>query len=104
MAEKPSDCWTVPLCGYHHRTGADAQHFVGEKIFWQLRGIDPFALAMKLWEQSGAAARSAQPKPAPRPRKIKARKPAEQRAEIHGRTTWPQGRKLQGRGFERRPA
>ncbi len=98
MGEKPSDCWTVPLCAYHHRTGADSQHVVGEKTFWQLRGIDPFALALKLWEQSGAASRAAEPKRAPRPQAIKPRKPPEMRRKI------PAGRPLQSRGFERRPS
>jgi hypothetical protein len=98
MAEKPSDFWTVPICGYHHREGADAQHRMSEKLYWELRGIDPFALALDLWQQSGGAERALQPKPAPRPRKIKARKPPEQRVKIRA------SRKMQSRGFAERRA
>lgn len=97
MGEKPDDRWTTPLCGYHHRTGVLAQHKMAEEEFWKLRGIDPFALAIGLFEQSGGGARALQPKLATRPRKITPRKPPEMRRKI------PAGRPLQSRGFERRP-
>jgi hypothetical protein len=42
--EKPSDCWTVPLCRTHH----DEQHSMNEMAFWKKYGIDPFMLAMTL--------------------------------------------------------
>ena len=105
MGQKPHDFWTVPLCAYHHRDGADAQHVIGEELFWKLRGIDQFALALRLWIESGGAARAEQPKPVKRGRPIPARKPPEQRIKIQGRSTFAPGRKLQSRNsFERRPA
>lgn len=53
LGMKPSDAWAVPLCAEHHRTGAQAQHIIGETKFWQLHRIDPFVLALSLWEASG---------------------------------------------------
>lgn len=53
MAEKPDDCWTVPLCGEKHRWGKDAQHGMSEREFWDRRGIDVCAVAMALWMWSG---------------------------------------------------
>jgi hypothetical protein len=44
MAEKPSDKWTLPLCGEHHRE----QHTMRELVFWAKYKINPFVLAMKL--------------------------------------------------------
>jgi hypothetical protein len=48
-AEKPSDCWAVPLCGEHHRQ----QHDVNEIEFWAYTGINPFVLALSLYACSG---------------------------------------------------
>ena len=47
MQEKPSDKWTVPLCGRHHRE----QHTMNEMEFWKKYQIDPFMLAMRLRER-----------------------------------------------------
>ena len=47
--EKPSDCWTIPLCGEHHRE----QHHQNEGKFWKGYGIDPFVIAMALYASSG---------------------------------------------------
>lgn len=47
--EKPSDCWTVPLCGRHHRE----QHSMNEREFWSQQGINPFVVAMALYASSG---------------------------------------------------
>ena len=94
--EKPHDRYTVPLCPYHHRIGVDCQHNSNEREWWIMRAIDPWKIAASLWIESGGAARALEPKPAPRPRKIKARKPKEQRAKI------PAGRPLRSRGFEKR--
>ena len=45
LSEKPSDCWTVPLCGKCHRE----QHAFGNELqWWASKGIDPFILAMNL--------------------------------------------------------
>jgi hypothetical protein len=95
--EKPHDRYTVPLCPYHHRIGVDCQHNSNEREWWERTGIDPWKIAAALWIGSGGAARALEPKPAPRVRKTKARKPAEQRAKIQGRTGWTPGRKLQSR-------
>lgn len=48
-SEKPSDCWTLPLCGKHHRI----QHANKEEAFWQSFGIDPFKVAAFLYASSG---------------------------------------------------
>ena len=47
MQEKPSDKWTVPLCGKHHRE----QHTMNELEFWKKYQIDPFMLAVTLRER-----------------------------------------------------
>ena len=47
--EKPSDCWTIPLCGRHHRE----QHDMGEHSFWTLQRIDPIRIAAFLYASSG---------------------------------------------------
>ena len=50
--EKPSDCWTVPLCGKCHR----GQHSMpgGEREFWTHHAeIDPIRVAMALHINSG---------------------------------------------------
>lgn len=48
-SEKPSDCWTIPLCGEHHRE----QHDMGEAAFWEKYGINPFVVCMALYASSG---------------------------------------------------
>lgn len=48
-SEKPSDCWTVPLCGKHHRE----QHAMNEKLFWDGMKIDPVTVAAFLYASSG---------------------------------------------------
>jgi hypothetical protein len=45
--EKPSDMWTLPLCGKHHRE----QHTINERVFW--RGMDPALVALALWAATG---------------------------------------------------
>jgi hypothetical protein len=47
--EKPSDRWTVPLCGGHHI----AQHSMDERAFWEGVGCDPIFVAMALYGVSG---------------------------------------------------
>jgi hypothetical protein len=108
MAQKADDRFVTPLCHYHHLSGILAQHRVGERRFWfEIHGRNPFEISARLWIESGGAARALEPKPAKRPHKIKARDPDAPKRKIPGRelqsrSTWPQGRKLQGRGFERR--
>jgi hypothetical protein len=111
MAEKPDDKFSTPLCHYHHQGSILAQHKVGEQIFWfEIHGRNPFEIAARLWIESGGAARAAEraenPKPV-KPRKIKPRdrtKPKRQipARELQSRSAWPVGRKIQGRGFEKR--
>lgn len=51
MQRKPSDKRAVPLCRAHHRDGPDAQHRSGERAWWSARGLDPFAIAERLYNQ-----------------------------------------------------
>jgi hypothetical protein len=105
MQQKADDRWVTPLCNYHHQSGIMAQHRVGEQRFWfEVHGRNPFEIATKLWQESGGAARALEPKPAPKQRKVKARKPAEQRQKMpKGRGFGSQYRPMQSRPFERRP-
>lgn len=109
MQMKEDDRFVTPLCNYHHQSGILAQHRVGEQRFWfEIHGINPFEIAARLWIESGGAARALEPKPAKRAKPTKARKPIEQRAKIPGRalqsrSEFPVGRKIQNRGFEKRP-
>lgn len=47
--EKPSDKWTLPLCGECHRK----QHTGNEEAFWKAQEINPWVLAMSLYVNSG---------------------------------------------------
>lgn len=49
IGRKPDDCWTVPLCGKHHRE----QHTGNEKTFWRGYSIDPLRLALALHRITG---------------------------------------------------
>jgi hypothetical protein len=49
MQQKPSDMWTLPLCGSCHRQ----QHTGNEMNFWSNLGINPFVLALSLHAASG---------------------------------------------------
>lgn len=51
MQTKPDDKWCAPLCAGHHRLNSDAQHRVNERGFWGARGIDPLALAVRLYAE-----------------------------------------------------
>lgn len=48
-AQKPSDCWTLPMTREEHV----AQHSVDELAFWRAQGIDPFKLADELYQVTG---------------------------------------------------
>lgn len=49
LGRKSSDEFTVPLCRIHHR----AAHRVGnERAFWNETGIDPMAVAHRLWQET----------------------------------------------------
>jgi hypothetical protein len=100
MAEKPDDRFVTPLCHYHHQSSILAQHRVGERRFWfEIHGRNPFQVAAVLWEMSGGAARALEPKPANRRQNIKPPSRSESKLQIQSRPTFPQGRKLQSRGF-----
>lgn len=101
MQQKPHDMWTTPLCNYHHQSGPIAQHKVGEEQFWIDRGLNPFAIAMALWEQSGGAARARAGRPALRLRPVKARKPRGQRAKIISSRRSIASRKMDGTPISR---
>jgi hypothetical protein len=45
---KPSDRWTISLCGHHHRE----QHDLGELKFAEKHSIDLVALAMEFAKRS----------------------------------------------------
>jgi len=49
MQQKPSDMWTLPLCGRCHRI----QHTGNEKNFWANLGVNPWVLALSLHAASG---------------------------------------------------
>lgn len=49
VGEKPDDKWTVPLCRNDHTM----QHSIGERSYWEGLGIDPIAVAQKLYAVSG---------------------------------------------------
>jgi len=48
-AQKPSDCWTLPLTREEHVE----QHSTNELAFWRRHGIDPFQLAIDLYSVTG---------------------------------------------------
>lgn len=49
IGTKPSDQRSVPLCSWCHLDASDSQHRVGESAFYGELGIDPLALAKKLY-------------------------------------------------------
>lgn len=85
MAEKPDDCWVLPLCRTHH----DEQHRTNELRWWASKGIpDPFAVAMALYAARPVTARRPRAEPRLRRSKLRSRKPEGERRSI------PAGRKL----------
>ncbi|WP_375782861.1 hypothetical protein ACE10Z_23390 [Bradyrhizobium sp. Pha-3] len=53
MARKPSSEWTTPLCSGCHLNDPDAQHKVGEQIFWARLNVNPFLLCQRLYAATG---------------------------------------------------
>lgn len=49
MARRPNEEWTTPLCSACHLNDSDAQHKVGEEIFWSRLGINPFLACQRLY-------------------------------------------------------
>ena len=56
LGEKADDCWTVPLCGVHHRL----QHKVGEYKFWEKVRVNPHIVSLALWAATGDQGRGEQ--------------------------------------------
>lgn len=101
MAEKPSDCWAVPL----NRTCHMRQHDYGELQFWESHGKNPFYTALRYnamyaRETGKAADAPAEPRPPKRPRKPKN---APARPLAKRKAAWPAKgtRKLQSRKFRK---
>ena len=46
--ETMSDEWAVPLCALHHRSLQDVGD---ERRWWECHGIDPLAVAERLWSE-----------------------------------------------------
>jgi hypothetical protein len=79
LGEKPSDVWVLPLCRLHH----DEQHRHGNELaWWAGYGIDPFAVALKLYGGRQARERTRRSKPT-------ARKPRSERVPIKQRNDLP---------------
>lgn len=57
LSVKPSDCWTIPLCSFHH---AD-QHRAGEAAFQRIFGIDMKKIAAEMWRASPHRHKSERP-------------------------------------------
>jgi len=72
MGRKVSDRFTVPICRLHHR---ELHRRGNERAWWQTRGIDPLAIAARLWAQTHAAeaAEMGNEDEADRPRKDRTR-------------------------------
>jgi hypothetical protein len=49
MAKKPSSRWVTPLCAGCHTNDPDAQHRIGEELFWTRIGINPFLACERLF-------------------------------------------------------
>ena len=52
VGRKVSDRFTVPICRLHHR---ELHRRGNERAWWQTRGIDPLAIAARLWALTHAA-------------------------------------------------
>lgn len=92
---KPSDMWCSTLCRSCHTF----QHAHGDEIgWWQAQGVlNPWALCMRLYAEFQEANPDAPPAKARGPRKVKPRKPREERQKMKGRTEWPRN----GNSFSR---
>lgn len=53
IGRKPDDRDAVPLCRTCHQDGPQAQHKVGERVFWDRHHIDPVKLARALYALTG---------------------------------------------------
>ena len=47
---KSGDQYTVPVCRMHHTGGSLSVHHDGDEAgWWQAKGVDPIAIARRLW-------------------------------------------------------
>ena len=83
MQKKPDDRFAVPLNAWCHR-GPGQQHD-GEAKFWEARGLDPFAIAERLYAEYGGDGGH----PRQKRKTVKPRKPKDQRQKIRSRREWP---------------
>lgn len=92
VGEKSSDQWSVPLCQGCHLDKPSAQHRVGEQEFWSRSGLNPFAIAMGLYDDFMSAGR----KPASRI----SRRPQRKKPKIKRLHSWPkEGKSPAGNSF-----
>lgn len=101
LQERPDDRWCVPLCAAEHRLGPKSQHAMNEADYWKMVGVDPFAVAARLYsEYRRQNPERADPAPSPKPRTVKRpAKPKKPSRPIKSASQWPPkgSRKLQGR-------
>lgn len=97
---KPDDRYVTPLCSIIPgvRTGChyDQSDRKSEAAFWERRGLDPFAIAERLWVESGADARHRFDAPGPARKKRKPRRVMAARGFPKIKRPFPKGR-----GFNR---
>jgi hypothetical protein len=93
MAKKPDDRFAVPLNQWCHLDAPDSQH-KNEKLFWKRRGLDPFAIAARLYAEYGGTGGKPRQK-----RKRTTIKPKGFGQKIRTKTTWTKGRKIPNRKF-----
>lgn len=83
---KPHDKHAVPMCGWCHRDGPEAQHKMNETEFWAMWELDPFDIAAKFYAEYGGDGGS----PKKRRTIIRPRIPKETRQKIPRRQKpWP---------------
>ncbi len=91
LGKKPDDKFAVPLCMTCHRD----QHTKNESGWWEARGMDPFAIAERLYAAyggTGGAPRKRKPRQTIVPRGFGAKPVFD--------IKWPK-RKIRNRGFNR---
>jgi hypothetical protein len=53
MGKRPADRFALPLCRGCHTADADAQHRVGEALFWLRVGLNPLLVCERLYPARG---------------------------------------------------
>ena len=51
---RSGDNFAVPVCKAHHQGVGGIHHFGRESVWWRGVGVDPLALAARLWAESRA--------------------------------------------------